>query len=149
MNYLLFQPAILSEADKVFLNGEIIEDPTRKSEVYDCIVSIFNHVKTNNYPYFDKVGNYYVIRGLFEAKDEKGRVLSFLFASDSENYCEELSNVSKIIGLKIDTKTLAAINHPLIQGTIKLTKKFLLPVIICLVFIIIISLVVCNTFRTC
>lgn len=110
MNFLLYQPALLSEPDKVYLNGTLLEDTSKRREVYDTIVSLFNSIGTKTYPWFGKAGDFYVLRGLFDAKDEKGRTLSFLFASDNVNYQEELTSISKTIGYNVDSKTWIAID---------------------------------------
>lgn len=166
MNFLLFQPASLSEPDKVFYNGELIIDNTARGEIYDTIVSIFNKISTNSYPWFGKSGQFYVLRGLFEAKDETGRTLSFLFASDSENYQEELSTLSRIIGYKIDAQTLDSIvefsTHKSNNETKNINSSFKLitlfakkPSIIkyvsfafVLIVLITIILIICNNYPT-
>lgn len=112
MNYLLFQPALLSEPDKVYLNGKLVEDISERREVYDKIVSLFNSIGGKTYPWFGKAGVFFVLRGLFDVKDEKGRTLSFLFASDNENYQDELKSISKTIGYNIDQSTLNIIDNP-------------------------------------
>ncbi|MBR6869761.1 MAG: hypothetical protein IKM93_08095 [Bacteroidales bacterium] len=106
MNYLLYQPAILADADRVYLNGDLVEEAPRRSEVYDTIVSLFNKMDNSLYPSLDKVDGFYLLRGLFDAKDEKGRTLSFLFASDSDKCIDELSAIAKTIGYRIDASTL-------------------------------------------
>lgn len=112
MNYLLFQPASLLEPDKVYLNGRLVEDVSKRREVYDKIVLLFNSIGTKTYPWFGKAGGFFVLRGLFDVKDEKGRTLPFLFASDNENFQDELKSLSIKVGYNIDRSTLNIIDNP-------------------------------------
>lgn len=149
MNYLLFQPATLSEPDRVYLNGELIEDSLKRSEVYDKIVSIFKKTNSSGYPWFGKSGAYYVLRGLFESKDELGRTLSFLFASDGQDFIDELSSISKTVGYKVDAQTMSTIDGFSTQSSNKKSMFLCISLAIILVLLIIIILLLCNTHQTC
>lgn len=109
MDILLYQPAIFSEEDKVYFNGQLVLDQDKSSEAYSRIVSIFKNVK-NTYPYTAKINGLYVIRGLFDAIDEKGRTMTFIFASDSDDYSDQVLNVTQSIGYPISKSTLKCIN---------------------------------------
>lgn len=148
MNYLLFQPASLSEPDKVYLNGSLIEDTSKRREVYDEIVSLFSSIGTKTYPWLGKIGGCFVLRGLFDATDEKGRTLSFLFASDNVNYLDELKRISKTIGYNIDHSTLSIIENFSVHFEKKRSIiKYISLTIISIVLITIISLL-CKTHPT-
>lgn len=109
MNILFYQPAVLSEKDKVYYNGELLSENPQRMQYYDRIVSIFKDVKST-YPFVGKAKGLYVIRGLFDATDEKGRQLAFLFASDSRDYLEELKHVTGIVGYSVTQSTLKSID---------------------------------------
>ena len=80
MNILLYQPATIAEEDHLYLNGKLLPDSSERTEMYDRIVSIFKTVKSK-YPLVCKTNGLFVVRGLFDAEDEKGRKLSFIFMS--------------------------------------------------------------------
>lgn len=149
MNYLLFQPASLSEPDKVYFNGKLVEDISKRRKVYDKIVSLFNDVGINSYPWFGRDGDYFVLRGLFDAKDEKGRTLSFLFASDSSNYEVDLKNLSKTIGYNVDAQTLASIDNFINRPAKKKSIiKYVSLAIVGIVLLITLIALLCNTHQT-
>lgn len=148
MNCLLYQPALLSEPDKVYLNGTLVEDTSKRREVYDKIVSLSNSIGTKTYPWFGKAGGFFVLRGLFDIKDEKGRTLSFLFVSDNVNYLHELKSISKTIGYNIDHSTLSIIEE--FSDHIEKTKSVFLFVSLTIISILLITIIsfLCKTHPT-
>lgn len=150
MNYFLYQPASLTEPDKVYFNGVLIDDAAKRGEVYDKIVAIFNKLGNNTYPWFGKSGTFYVLRGLFETRDEKGRTLSFLFASDSPLFRKELEAISKAIGYSITKNTNDTIADFFINESKKKSAiKYISFAAIGIILITIISLLLCNAHQTC
>lgn len=105
MNLLLFQPAVLTENDKVFRDGVLLTQFYEREDAYQTIVTLFNGVDNNQYPWMGKVGDFYLIRGLFNDVDEKGRRLSFLFASNDESFWEDLNSVVNSIDQTISDNT--------------------------------------------
>ena len=110
MNYLLYQPALLSEPDVVYKDGSLLTEPTERGETYDKIVRLFEKAGHAQYPWVGKVDGLFVVRGLFSAKDEKGRVLAFLFASDQEDFKEELKTLASTVGYAVSDETYASID---------------------------------------
>lgn len=150
MYYLLYQPASLTEPDKVYLNGALINDAAKRGEVYDKIVAIFNRIGNNNYPWFGKSGTFYVLRGLFEARDEKGRTLSFLFASDSLNFRKELDDISKTIGYGITKSTYDTVEDFCVKDAKRKSAiKYISFSVIGIIVVTIISLLLCSANQTC
>lgn len=149
MNYLLYQPASLTEPDKVYLNGFLIEDATKRGEIYDKIVAIFNRLGNNTYPWIGKSESFYVLRGLFEARDEKGRTLSFLFASDSPNFRKELDDISKTIGYGITKSTNDTVKDFCIKDAKRKSAiKYISFTTIGIIVVTIISLLLCSANQT-
>ena len=108
MNILLYQPATIAEEDQIYLNGKLLPDSSERTEMYDRIVSIFKTVKSK-YPLVCKTNGLFVVRGLFDAVDEKGRKLSFIFMSDSKEFLEEILSVTKTVGYEIAPSTITYI----------------------------------------
>ena len=52
----------------------------------------------------------FVVRGLFSAKDEQGRVLAFLFASDQKDFKDELQSLASTVGYAVSDETYASID---------------------------------------
>ena len=105
MNILLYQPATIAEEDQIYLNGKLLPDSSERTEMYDRIVSIFKTVKSK-YPLVCKTNGLFVVRGLFDAEDEKGRKLSFIFMSDSKEFLEEILSVTKTVGYEVAPSTI-------------------------------------------
>ena len=108
MNILLYQPATIAEEDQIYLNGKLLPDSLERTEMYDRIVSIFKTVKSK-YPLVCKTNGLFVVRGLFDAVDEKGRKLSFIFMSDSKEFLEEILSVTKTVGYEVAPSTITYI----------------------------------------
>ena len=118
MNLLLFQPAVLSEDDKVFRDGVLLTRFEEREDAYQTLVRLFDGVDNDQYPWIGKVGDFYLLRGLFNEEDEKGRRLSFLFASDNESYWEELNSVVSDIDLTLSDNT-----ESLVSSFLEKSKK--------------------------
>ncbi len=141
MNFLLFQPEILTDDDRVYKNGQLLNGSPEYSATYDKIVSLFEKVGNNNYPWLGKYDGFYVVRGLFNKKDEKGRTLSFLFASNSNDVKTELQELSCKIGYEVSDSTFQTIDH--FMGSAKkkqLINRIAIPVSIILLITLIILL---------
>ena len=139
MNCFLFFLASLNESDVVYLNCELVKDPTKRSELYSNIGKIFSKTG-NSYPLFCKKGKFYLLRGLFDAKDDKGRILPFLFASTEANYKSEVLNIAESIGYKISSSTIDAIQAYIKKRKIimitSLSLLFLLMVVVLLIVVL-------------
>ena len=111
MNYLLFQPASITEPDRVYRNGKLLEQSSERSQEYDTIVALFRKGGQSSYPWIGKVRSFYLVRGLFDAKDEAGRTLSFRFASDNDVFKNELIDIADSINFSVDSQTYQAIEE--------------------------------------
>ena len=142
MYFFLYQPASLIEPDMVYYNGVLIDDSYQRGEVYDRIVAIFNKVNNNTYPWLGKTGKFYTMRGLFDVKDEKGRNLAFLFASDNPDFSKELAGMYQVIGYDATQSTKDTVDEFLVkEANHKPAIKFItLATIVLILIIIIISL---------
>lgn len=105
MNYFLYQPPRLNDADVMYCNSEPVNDSHKRIEVYDEIAKLYNGVSSKAYPWFGKNKGYFVLKGMFDAKDENGRTMSFFFASNDEDYTNKLLCITKKIGYDISLST--------------------------------------------
>lgn len=105
MNYFIYQPPRLDDADIIYCNAELINDSRKRVEVYSMIAKIHDEVRLKSYPWFGKKNGYYVLKGLFNAKDEKGRTMSFFFASNDDDYENILACIAEKIGYDIGLST--------------------------------------------
>lgn len=110
MHYLLYQPAILTDRDCVFFNGNLIEESEQRTEIYDRILEITMPVSSAPYPWIGKCANNIVLHGCFNAVDEKGRTLGFIFTTDNEDFTDELALCCTNIGYSLTDNTISAIN---------------------------------------
>lgn len=118
MNYLLFQPEVLTDKDRVYRNGQLLNETKEYSATYNRIVSLFEKAGNYNYPWMGKYAGFYVLRGLFNRKDEKGRTLSFLYASNSMDVKAELQELSCKIGYEVSGAT-----YQTIEGFMESARK--------------------------
>ena len=110
MNYLLYQPALLSEPDVVYKNSSLLTEPKEREEIYGKIVRLFEKTGHAQYPWVGKVDGLYVVRGLFSSRDEQGRVLAFLFASDQKDFKGELKSLASTVGYDVTDETYASVD---------------------------------------
>ena len=140
MNILFYQPAVLSEEDKVYFNGELLSENSKKLEIIEQIGSIFRGVKST-YPLVGKAKGLYVVRRLFDATDEKGRQLAFLFTSDSRDFLEELKHATAIVGYSISQSTLKSIDD---FHSNQKTKQTLVIGVFSIIFLTLITYLICK-----
>lgn len=143
MNYLLFQPEALAEKDRVYKNGQRLENYTEYSSTYNQIVTLFEKAGHSSYPWMGKYVGYYVVRGLFKETDEKGRTLSFLFASDSKDIKEELLTLSDRIGYVVSESTVQTIDA-FLSSSNKRKGLYIIALPISLIILITIIISLCN-----
>jgi hypothetical protein len=136
MNYLLYQPARLADSNQVYYNGKLIDNAVERSEKCDFILNLFRKTGPGRYPSMGEVDGYFVVRGLFAFKDEKGRQMSFLFASNSETYYEELLAVAKEIGYDLNEETLSIIKQYKDNKKSWVNKSIFTIVIVCIILLI-------------
>lgn len=112
MNYLWYQPSSFSQRDEFLINGEPVEDVAKRSAFYDEVSRLFNGIDGNASFWCgrSKVSrSFYLLKGLFKTKDEAGRFLAFMFASDNRDFRAELEDISRIIGQEVQPETQDAI----------------------------------------
>lgn len=143
MYYLLFQPEALNEKDIVYKNGQRLEDYTEYSSTYNQIVTLFEKAGHSSYPWMGKYAGYYVVRGLFNTTDEKGRTLAFLFASDSKDIKEELRTLSGKIDQVVSDSTWQTIEVYLSSSN-KRNGVYKIALAIALIILITLIISLCN-----
>lgn len=136
-NILWYQPANLSDADKIYCNGSKIEDVQERSGLFADIRSISSKVIKYQRPWCGNVNGYYFVKGSFTTKDELGRQLIFMYVSDKKNDDDGLKNIINKIGLELDEDTQNSISTPNHLRSYKtyLYVSLLIALIICLFII--------------
>lgn len=139
MHYLLYQPAILTDQDCVYFNGKLIEEPEQRTDIYDKILELTMPVSSSPYPWIGKCKKNIVLHGCFNAVDEKGRTLGFIFTTDNEDFTDELSLCCANIGYALTENTILVIES--FKKAVAIKKKcfkyslFIVPLVV-LFFII-------------
>ena len=142
MNYLLFQPEILTNKDRVYKNGQLLNETKDYSATYDMMVSLFENAGNASCPWMGRHSGLYVLRGFFNTKDEKGRMLSFLYASNGKDVKDELKKLSCQIGYEVAGSTYQTVDRYMeLAKKKRLTSIF---AIISIVVIISLTIILCN-----
>lgn len=143
MNYLLFQPEVLTEKTRVYKDGQLLNNTKEYNATYERIISLFERAGNPNYPWMGKYAGFYVLRGLFNTKDEEGRILPFLYATNSNDVKNEVQEISSKIGHEVASAT-----YQTIESFAKSTKNKRLTIIIAIstIIVILVSLIIilCN-----
>lgn len=117
-NIIWYQPAKLTDNDIIIKNGICLEEGSERTEVFLKIKKVSEKAIGKQRPWHGKIGNFYFIKGNFDEKDERGRFLSFLFISDTDNGKKAFIDTLKIIDKKINANTakcLALETSPIIK----------------------------------
>lgn len=107
---MLYQPALFSEKDCVYKDSILIEEEPKRTEIYDRILQLSNIVSGKQSPIIKQSRQYVVLKGQFNAQDEKGRRLAFLFVTDNEDVKGELNAICSQIGYTLAVSTVSAID---------------------------------------
>lgn len=110
-NILWYQPAKLSDRDVIVYNGSVIEQDICRSTYFARIMKIADKVSAHPRPWWGNVENYYFVKGCFTQKDEKGRLLSFMFLSECADDKRKLIQITSDLGFELDTDTKRCIEN--------------------------------------
>lgn len=108
-NILWYQPAKLNDRDVIAFNGTVIEQDIYRSTYFAQIKKIAKKVSDLPRPWWGNVDNYYFVKGSFKQKDEKGRLLSFMFLSESQNDKNTLLQITRDLGFELAPDTITCI----------------------------------------
>ena len=109
-NILWYQSANLLDQDVVIYNGKTLDVGLERTEAFSKLKKISEKVIGKKRPWCGKVDNYFFVKGSFEAKDERGRNLIFLFVSDALDGKQALVNTLQSSGQQMTQKTQNSLN---------------------------------------
>ena len=104
-NILWYQPEKLSDGDVVLFNGTPLSNGVERDNAFNQLKVVSDKATGKKRPWQGYVDNYYFVKGSLDRLDERGRPLSFIFISDSNNGKKELYNSLKKIGIDVSADT--------------------------------------------
>lgn len=110
-NILWYQPAKLSDRDVIVYNGSVIEQDMYRSTYFARIKKLADKVSVHPRPWWGNVENHYFVKGSFNQKDEKGRLLSFMFLSECADDKKTLIQITSDLGFELDADTKRCIEN--------------------------------------
>lgn len=132
-NILWYQPTKLTDNDIIIKNGVSLEGSSERTEVFQKLKKISEKAKGKKRPWHGKIGNYYLIKGSFDEKDERDRFLSFLFISDAHDGKQAFFKTLKVIDKKINENTAKCLELQ--------TKVILKPILVATVGLLLLALI--------
>ncbi len=106
-NILWYQTEEMFE-EVVSLNGQALSG-VEKSECFKELMDVSFDVREET-PWCGRVKGKYFVKGVLDAKDVKGRWMSFLFLSDEEDGKSALLRELNAFGYKMTAETLARVD---------------------------------------
>lgn len=138
---LWFQPANLTEEDIVTYNGKKLTSGIERNAKFKQLQNIADKAISKKQPWCGHINNYVFVKGNLDGKDERGRLLSFMFATDEKDYVSALSRELSVIGYQMNDLTEQALHNP--EKISKTTK-----IAIAIAIIAIIALITCILNKT-
>ncbi|MDO4189697.1 MAG: hypothetical protein Q4D29_11995 [Lachnospiraceae bacterium] len=105
MNILWYQSPKISDRDIVSLNGQILSSKIERFKYFNIIKSLSDKALDFKKPWCGRLEGMFFVKGYFDARDEKGRLMSFMFMSDETNGRSALMRELEIIGYTMTTET--------------------------------------------
>ncbi len=105
-----YQPEELNKDDIISLNGQILPKGIEKELCFKTVREISAKAIKHNTPWCGMVKGLYFVKGCLDARDEKGRIMSFLFISDEKNGKDALMNELNVLGYKMQPATETCVN---------------------------------------
>lgn len=134
-NILWYQPEKLSDGDVVILNGNRLSYGKERDNAFDRLKKVADKAIGKKRPWQGYIDNYYFVKGSFDKVDERGRPLSFIFISDSENCKSELQNYLTIIGMSLSVDTSLLLKNTIDKWSAKRTM-LLTALFLCIMLLI-------------
>jgi len=82
--YLMYQSANLSDEDYISVNGRRVHDAEANNIVKEILAIASSHSDESS-PWAGITGNTFFMKGFFNASDEIGRKMTFLYVAKAEN----------------------------------------------------------------
>lgn len=137
---LWYQPAKLSDEDLIFVNGKLLSEGPERTEAFDRMKKTADRALNKKRPWCGRVNSYYLIKGSFSEKDERGRLLSFTFVSNEENVEDALNQSLRAANKSLDATTLTCVkDYPSQQ--LKYKRKLAGIIALCILIAIIIAII--------
>ncbi len=109
---LWYQPEKLNEPDVVVFNGKRLPEGDECSARFDQLYEISSKAIKHRTPWCGKVEGYYFVKGYFDARDEKGRLLPFMFISSAGRDGKiALDRELNALGYRMTADTIRAIKR--------------------------------------
>lgn len=104
-SFIWYQSANLDKSDIVTHNGVILTEGADRDSALKELKKTADKVIGKNIPWCGSVGKYFFFKGDLDGKDEKGRILNFLFACEGNDYQSALEKELKAIGYKLSSES--------------------------------------------
>jgi len=144
MRVLFYQGADLDGRDFVYVDGKLSSD----NEGYNLLASLLN--KTTNVhkiPWVKKVEGYHFIKGSLTSRDQAGRIMTFVYCSDTysrKEFSKLLSYDLEQAGISQDTESELAIKEYVRKGE-KMSNIILLSSVLLILLFTIVLLINIHT----
>ena len=116
-NILWYQPEKLSDGDVVIFNGTPLSNGAERDNAFSKIKVVADKVIGKKRPWQGYVDNCYFVKGSLDRLDERGRPLSFIFISDSNNGKVDLQNTLKNVGMEVSLDTSILLKETVTKRT--------------------------------
>lgn len=110
-NILWYQPETLKDNDVIVFNGNKILQKSDYSRYFQELKRISDKRIGRKAPWCGRIEGFYFVKGYFDAKDEKGRMLNFLFISNEKD------------GFTALTREVQNLNYKLTEETARIAKS--------------------------
>jgi len=134
-NILWYQPEKLSDSDVVILNGNHLPNGIERDNAFSKLKKVADKAIGKKRPWQGYIDNYYFVKGSLDKLDERGRPLSFMFISDSDNGETKLRDTLRGVGIGLSLDTSNLLKKKVIRGTGKKAILFTL-LLLCIVVLI-------------
>lgn len=104
-NILWYQPEKLNDDDVIVVNGEKISTGNAYTEYFRELKLLSDKAIKYNSPWCGNISNTFFVKGYFDAVDEHGRNLVFMFLSQESDGRQELYKTIDLLGYHLTTET--------------------------------------------
>lgn len=139
-NILWYQPAILSEQDVIICNGNKLDDVIQSTNAFSKLKEVSEKALGKKQPWHGKINGYYFVKGTLDARDERGRLLSFMFISDEEDGKQALLDTLQPLGFNMTPDTMQCVE----ADSRKLGRIILAALVIALLAAVAYIVITCN-----
>lgn len=136
-NILWYQPEKLNDDDVIIVNGNRISRGNDFTEYFRELKLLSDKAIKYNSPWCGYLSNTFFVKGYFDAVDEHGRNLVFMFLSEERDGIQELYKTIDLLGYHLTNET----SNCLKRRGVCISKGLLFAVPIIIVIITIILLI--------